>query len=246
MNPQLSSSHPRKLLYVCRVLTAIALVSLLSGCEDVKGLLSEEVAEAVPLTYPKGPLLFIGDGFGVGKGLQPGESAFPELIQERLIDQRNPLRVINLSSEGFTTKEGLALASTAVRQYKPSTIVIALGYADMKLQKGPQEIRRNLSAIASMGRLNAVRIVICGFGTSPIYAEIQKEDGAIIVPDYLRGVKGSFYSSRMPYPNSQGHELIRETLWSTIRGELNKGTLDFSDTINGPPKIAARVATPAK
>lgn len=189
-------------------------VLLFSGCEDAP--------EAIPLAYPEGPVVFIGDGFGAGKGLEADELPFPDLIQERLAAMRTNKQAINLSAEGMTTREGLMLATAVIPEYKPSTLVIALGYTDMHLGSDPAQINQNLRAIAKTGRQNAVRVIICGFGSSPIYRNIQRDAGAIIVPDYLRGVKGdpTYTSSRAPYPNREGHELIRETLWSVMQNEI--------------------------
>lgn len=203
-------------------------LSLLLACFAISGCYEKPQVTAIPIAHPNGPILVVGDGFAAGKGLLKGEMAFPELLERRLTDLQQPREVINLSAEGITTEDALMLVSTAINKYEPSNIIIALGYADVHRKRDPKTIHHNLAFMAQMGKQKAVRIIICGFGSNPIYRQLQREEETIVVPDYLRNIKGDpYYTSelRPPYPNQVGHEMLLETIWSVIKGDL------FSDSL---------------
>ncbi len=181
-------------------------------------------------------ILFFGDSLTAGYGLEDPALAFPGRIQEKITAEKFPWRVINAGLSGETTAGGLRRLDWIMRQ-PVHIFVLELGGNDGLRGLSPEVARTNLQSIIDKVRAKnpATRIVIAGMemptsmGTDyttafrAIYPELAKKNDALLIPFLLEGVGGD-PKLNLPdgvHPTAEGHLIVAETVWKTLRPLLS-------------------------
>jgi len=181
-------------------------------------------------------ILFFGDSLTTGYGLDDPALAFPGRIQEKITAEKLPWHVVNAGLSGETTAGGLRRLDWIMRQ--PIHIfVLELGGNDGLRGLPPDVARANLQSIIDRVRAKnpATRIVIAGMemptsmGTDytaafrAIYPELARKNDALLIPFLLEGVGGD-PKLNLPdrvHPTAEGHIIVAETVWKTLRPLLS-------------------------
>lgn len=176
-------------------------------------------------------VLFFGDSLTAGYGVDPDE-AFPALIQKKIEADALPWRVVNAGLSGETTAGGLRRLDWILRQ-RVDIFVIELGGNDGLRGIPPATTRSNLATMVRRirERLPNVTVVVAGMQMptnmgpdytrefSAIYPDVAREEGAVLIPFLLEGV-GGVASLNLPdgiHPTPQGHGIVADTVWRTLR-----------------------------
>ena len=94
-------------------------------------------------------MLIVGDSLSSGDGIELNQS-WPNLLLQQFDQQDIDLAIVNLSSSGNTTLDGIQIIQDANLQYQPQWTIIALGGND-GLQGLPiQTIYHNLSQMIEL------------------------------------------------------------------------------------------------
>lgn len=125
-------------------------------------------------------LLVVGDSLSAGYGI-PMERAWPSLLQQRLTDQRQPYRVVNLSISGDTSAGGRARLPEALARHRPGLVVLALGANDGLRGLPPVALRENLLAMIRAAQAAGARVLVIGMRLPPNYG-----------PDYTAQFEAAF------------------------------------------------------
>jgi len=181
-------------------------------------------------------VVFLGTSLTAGLGV-PLELAFPALIQERIDAAGLDLRVVNAGVSGDTSAGGLRRIDWLLRQ-PLRVLVIELGANDMLRGLDPGALRSNLQEIIDRTRARHpdVRIVIAGMRAAPnlgetygegfarTYAELARQNGAVLIPFLLEGVAAvpELNQADGIHPNARGHRLIAESTWSALERVLHE------------------------
>ncbi|GIV61269.1 MAG: hypothetical protein KatS3mg044_0135 [Rhodothermaceae bacterium] len=176
-------------------------------------------------------ILFLGNSLSAGYGLDP-DQAFPALIQQKIDSLGWPFRVVNAGLSGETTAGGLRRIDWLLRQ-KVDVLVIELGGNDGLRGTPPEVTKANLQAIIdrTRARYPDVRIVLAGMQVPPnlgaeyterfreLFPELARENDVALIPFLLEGV-GGVPALNLPdgiHPTAEGHRIVAETVWRTLR-----------------------------
>jgi acyl-CoA thioesterase I len=176
-------------------------------------------------------VLFFGDSLTAGYGVDPDE-AYPALVQKKAEAAGLAWRVVNAGLSGETTAGGLRRLDWILRQ-RVDIFVIELGGNDGLRGIPPATTRANLAAMIKRIRERQphVTVVVAGMQMptnmgpdytrefAAIYPDVAREGGAVLIPFLLEGV-GGVASLNLPdgiHPTPQGHAIVADTVWRTLR-----------------------------
>jgi acyl-CoA thioesterase-1 len=176
-------------------------------------------------------MVFFGDSLTAGYGVEP-EEAYPALIQHKLDEAKLPWRVVNAGLSGETSAGGLRRLDWVLRQ-QVDLVVLELGGNDGLRGISPAATRANLKAMVERIRQRHPRaqVVLAGMQMpvnmgpdytrefAVIFPEVAQETGATLIPFLLEGV-GGVASLNLPdgiHPTPQGHAIVADTVWRTLR-----------------------------
>ncbi|MES2696795.1 MAG: arylesterase [Verrucomicrobiota bacterium] len=219
MQKSLFSLVPVFIPLACLAYFAISFFSALSTASPAAG---------APRT-----VVFFGDSLTAGYGLEnPGDDAYPALIQKKIEDAKLDWRVVNAGLSGETTAGGLRRIDWILRQ-PIDLFVLALGANDGLRGVSPAASRENLQQIVDRVRAKypAAKIVVAGMQLPPslgldftrqfgeMFPAVAKKNDATLLPFLLDGVGGipRYNLGDRIHPNAAGHKLVAETVWKTLQ-----------------------------
>lgn len=179
----------------------------------------------------KKSVIFFGDSITAGSGLDPDE-AYPALIGKKIEEAGLSARVVNAGLSGETTAGGLRRVDWVLRQ-PVDIFVIELGANDGLRGIPPETSRSNLQAIIDRVREKhpGVQIVLAGMQLptnmgagftgkfAGIFPRLAADNRIALIPFLLEGVGGvaSLNLADGIHPNAEGHRIVAETVWTTLR-----------------------------
>ncbi len=178
-------------------------------------------------------LLVLGDSLSAEYGLAKG-SGWVALLEQRLLQEKHAVKVVNASISGDTTSGGLARLPALLQQHAPAVVVIELGANDA-LRGLPLEMtRKNLRAMAQLARSARARVLLLGMQVPPNYgpdyaqqfaasfATVAKEQKTALVPFFLKDVADApnaadlFQSDRI-HPTAAAHPVLLNNVWAGLK-----------------------------
>jgi acyl-CoA thioesterase I len=182
----------------------------------------------------KKTILFYGNSLTAGYGLDPAQ-AFPALIGRRLDSLKMDYKVVNSGLSGETTAGGLSRINWVLRQ-PVDVFVLELGGNDGLRGLPLADTRKNLQAIIDTVRTKYpdCKIVLAGMQVPPnlgtdytaefkgIYGELARKNKLPLIPFLLDRV-GGIPRLNLPdgiHPTAQGHRIVAETVWQTLKTVL--------------------------
>ncbi len=192
------------------------------------------VERAAPAETPapeRRTILFLGNSLTAGLGLDP-KQAFPALIQNKIDSLGWRFEVVNAGLSGETTAGGLRRIDWLLRR-PVDALVLELGGNDGLRGIPPEVTKANLLAIIDKARAQNpnLRIILAGMQAPPnlgeaftgpfrnLFPEIARERDVALIPFLLEGV-GGVPELNQPdgiHPTAEGHRIIAETVWQTLR-----------------------------
>jgi acyl-CoA thioesterase-1 len=177
----------------------------------------------------------LGDSLTAGLGVAPDE-AYPALLQARLRGEGFAYRVVNAGVSGDTSAGGLRRVDWVLRA-RPELVIVALGANDGLRGLPVDALRANLEAIVGRLRAAGARVLLVGMRVPPnygddyarafaaVYPAVAKKTGVPLVPFLLDGVAGDprLNQSDGIHPTAEGHRVIAERLWPSVRPLLARG-----------------------
>jgi acyl-CoA thioesterase-1 len=184
----------------------------------------------IPTPAPTRTLVFLGDSLTAGLGVQAGE-AFPALIAQKIRAAGLPFQIENAGLSGDTSAGALRRIDWLL-QRPIDVLVIELGGNDGLRGLPIKLLKANLQAIIDKAKTGnpAVKIVLTGMQIPPnlgaeyaanfasIYAELARENNAVLIPFLLEGVGGhrELNQSDMIHPTAAGHRIVADLVWRTL------------------------------
>jgi acyl-CoA thioesterase-1 len=184
----------------------------------------------------KKTIVFLGDSLTAGLGVQPAE-AFPALLAEKIREAGLPFAVENAGLSGDTSAGGLRRVDWLL-QRRIDVLVLELGANDGLRGLQLKSMKTNLQAIIDKTRAKnpQVKIVLAGMQVPPnlgaeyasgferVFAELARENHAVLIPFLLEGVGGNRDLSQrdLIHPSAAGHRLIADLVWRTLEPILRQ------------------------
>lgn len=178
--------------------------------------------------------MFFGDSLTAGYGLGQ-DAAFPNLIQEKINENKLDYKVINSGLSGETSAGGLDRIGWVLKQ-PVDIFVLELGANDGLRGLRLEATQKNLQEIINKVKANSpnTKIVLAGMMVPPnmgeeysdqfvkIYSELARKNKALLIPFLLDGVAGMPELNQADgiHPNAEGHQIVAENVWEVIRTAL--------------------------
>jgi len=180
-------------------------------------------------------VLVLGDSISAGYGL-PANTGWTTLLQQRLVAEHYPHRVINASISGDTTAGGRARLDALLTKHRPAVTVIELGGNDGLRGGSLDALRSNLVAMTAAAQKSGSRVLIVGLRLPPnygptyvrrfetIYADVARERKAALVPFLFEGFaedNAMFQPDRI-HPVSAAQARLLDNVWRELKPLLGE------------------------
>lgn len=174
-------------------------------------------------------VLVFGDSLSAGYGIRPLE-AWPALLEKRLSERRLNYNVANLSISGETTAGGRSRLAAALREHRPSVVVIALGANDGLRGLPLAQMRANLEYMVTISQQAGARVALLGMRLPPNYgpyaeqffqtfSELAKQHKTAYLPFLLEPVatQPTMFQADQLHPTAKAQPLILDHVWPALQ-----------------------------
>jgi len=177
-------------------------------------------------------VVFIGDSLTEGYSLAKA-SAFPYLIEQKLLKVNPGSKVINAGISGATSQSAVAQMKWYLKS-KPDVIMIALGANDGLRGLPIHQMRANLSSAIKLAQSQKIKVILAGMKLPSNYGQKYRKEfegvfpslandfGIILIPFLLDKValNPNLNLPDMIHPNEKGHKVMAETIWPYLSKAL--------------------------
>jgi acyl-CoA thioesterase I len=186
----------------------------------------------VPAAKALSTVLIVGDSLSAEYGLARG-SGWVALLEQRLVLEKKPWRVVNASISGETTSGGRSRLPALLAREKPQVVVIELGGNDALRGLPLNMTEANLQDMARLAKTSGAKVVIAGIAVPPNYGRsysdqlvalfgtVAKAHGAALVPFILAGVADAanadelFQADRI-HPKAEAQGRLLNNVWPVL------------------------------
>lgn len=192
----------------------------------------EQVEEPIAPEIVDKTILCFGDSITAGYGLEDTADAYPALLQKKIDALDLNYTVINSGVSGETTAGGKSRIDWVIKQ-PVDIFLLELGANDGLRGVVLSETRANLQAIIDVVKAKSpeTTIILAGMELPPnmgnvyttefkeLYADLAQKNHLKFIPFILKGVGGvaSLNQGDGIHPNVEGHKILAETVWETVR-----------------------------
>lgn len=237
-NKQLNSKSPKSITHIllkfCYIIT---LSILLTACGETTSKKTTQESQSkqqsvTPVTTSTKTILCFGDSITAGFGLEDNANAYPALLQQKIDSLGLNYSVINSGLSGETSAGGKSRINWILNQ-DISVFLLELGANDGLRGVQLEETRLNLQAIINSVQTKSPKttIILTGMELPPnmgqdytsqfrqIYADLAKENNLEFIPFILKDVGGvkDLNQSDGIHPNIEGHKILANTVWETLK-----------------------------
>ena len=181
-------------------------------------------------------VLFLGTSLTAGLGLNP-DSAYPQLIQQKIAVAHLPFETVNAGVSGETTA-GLLRRLDWLMRGNFDVVLIESGANDGLRGTPVATVKQNLQAIVSRIRTAhpRARILVVQMEAPPnlgpeythafhaLFADVARENGAMLVPFLLQGVAGDRALNQADgmHPTQRGEHIVADNVWRSLEPVLRQ------------------------
>lgn len=183
----------------------------------------------------KQTILVFGDSLSAAYRI-PQTQGWVSLLGQRLKDNQLPYEVANASVSGETTAGGLSRFPAALKQFKPSIVVIELGANDGLRALSLDAMKTNLEKMIQASKQTNAQVVLLGMfippnygpkytnGFKAVYLDLSEKYKTPFVPFFLDGISGhsDLVLEDGLHPNVNAQRKILENVWPTLKPLLAK------------------------
>jgi acyl-CoA thioesterase I len=182
---------------------------------------------------PRPVILAVGESTTEGYGVRR-DLSYPAQLQKELDKRGYHYRVVNHGVSGSTTFDALLRFDRGLA-LRPKIVLIALGGNDGGNRVKPEATRANLTKMMSLFRRAGAEVFLFDRsirGTEGMFAELAKEQHAILLPPLTTGVAGNpdLLIGDQSHPNAEGYTIIVANLLKDLEPYLQKQQLAQEQT----------------
>ena len=189
--------------------------------------------ESTPIPEPKPPdyegiILAIGDSITEGLGVEE-ESAYPAVLQKKLVGQGYAYKVINAGVSGETSSGARSRLKWALT-LKPDIVILVTGANDGLRGIATDLIKSNIDAIVKLLKQNGIIVVLGGMQMfqnlgqdyteefSNLYLQIADSHDIILIPFFLADVGANPQLNQTDgiHPTAEGYRIIVENIYPYV------------------------------
>jgi acyl-CoA thioesterase-1 len=182
---------------------------------------------------PRPVILAVGESTTEGYGVRR-DLSYPAQLQKELDKRGYHYRVVNHGVSGSTTFDALLRFDRGLA-LRPKIVLIALGGNDGGNRVPPEATRANLTKMMSLFKRAGAEVFLFDRnirGTEGMFAELAKEQHAILLPPLTTGVAGNpdLLIGDQSHPNAEGYTIIVANLLKDLEPYLQKQQLAQEQT----------------
>ncbi|GGC78731.1 arylesterase [Marinobacter halophilus] len=189
---------------------------------------------AWPALAAQNTLLVVGDSLSAAYGV-PSETAWVQLLRDRLEGRGLEWQVVNASISGETTDGGLRRLPDLLEKNQPDVVIIELGGNDGLRGFPPEVIEANLAQMIELILENGATPLIVGMQIPPNYGQrytqmfadifptLSDRYGAALVPFFLEGIynQNGMMQDDGIHPTEQAQPVLLDNLWDRLKPLLS-------------------------
>ena len=180
-------------------------------------------------------ILVLGDSISAAWGINT-EQGWVALLQQRLNEKKYSYQVINASVSGDTSRTGLNRLDNALKQHKPSIVIVALGGNDGLRGLPISETESSLTSIIEKSQQAGLSVLLAGVRLPPNYGAYYNSQFADmfqrlaskynlpLVPKILDQVadNSELMQADRTHPTAEGQVQVLENVWPSLESLLEK------------------------
>lgn len=195
-----------------------------------------------PALASQNTLLVLGDSLSAAYGV-PAETAWVQLLRNRLEGRGLQWQVVNASISGETTDGGLRRLPALLETNQPDVVIIELGGNDGLRGFPPEVIESNLAKMIEMVLDIDAMPLIVGMQIPPnygqrytkmfadIFPKLSDQYDARLVPFFLEGIynQNGMMQEDGIHPTEEAQPVLLDNLWDQLKPLLTKSSALLSD-----------------
>ena len=174
----------------------------------------------------------VGDSLSAEYGLKRG-TGWVALLEQRLIQEKQAVKVVNASISGDTTSGGRSRLAGLLALHKPAWVIIELGGNDALRGLPLAQTQDNLQAMTKAAQTTGAEVLLVGMQVPPNYgqdyadkfiatfANVARSHKAALVPFLLKGVADrpdaiKFFQNDRIHPTEAAQPIMLDTVWPAL------------------------------
>lgn len=180
--------------------------------------------------------MVIGDSLSAGYGIDVDQS-WTSLLQSRLAAKGYEHRVVNASISGETTEGGATRIDSALENFEPEVVVIALGGNDGLRGFPPERMKSNLETMIRASLGTGAEVVLLGIRIPPnygqrytqafeqVYRDLATELELPWIEFFMEGIalNEALMQDDGIHPNAEAQPVLLDNAWPAISAALDAG-----------------------
>jgi acyl-CoA thioesterase-1 len=193
------------------------------------------VAWSAPTLAENPKIMIYGDSLSAAYGI-PQQQGWVSLLQKKLASEHYQYEVINASISGETTSGGVSRINNALKQVKPSIVIIELGANDGLRGLPIQEMTTNLETIIQQSKESGAKLLLVGMRIPPnygpqytklfsqSYVKLSQAHQIPLVPFMLENIaaKANLIQDDGLHPNAVAQPMVLDNIWPHLKKLLKK------------------------
>jgi acyl-CoA thioesterase I len=173
-------------------------------------------------------ILVFGDSLSAGYGI-PREAAWPSLLQAELQRTHPHYKVINASISGETTSGGVRRLPAALKEHRPSIVIIELGANDGLRGTQLDLTEKSLNALIQQSQAAGAKVLLLGMQLPPnygvdytkrfkaLYPKLAQHHRITLVPFMLEGIEADLFQADNLHPLAEAQPKILQTVMQRLK-----------------------------
>ncbi|MCC5014895.1 MULTISPECIES: arylesterase [unclassified Legionella] len=180
-------------------------------------------------------IVVLGDSLSAGYGIDE-KKGWVNLLNKELKNNHYPYQIVNISTSGDTTSNGLAKLPQVLQTYRPAFVLLQLGANDGLRGLSLTQMKSNLAQIIEISQKANAKVLLIATLLPPnygpvylekfkqVYRDLAKQYKIPLIPMFLEGVAGNpvFMQKDGLHPNQQAQSKILANIWTALRPMLDK------------------------
>ena len=175
-------------------------------------------------------IVIIGDSLSAAYGI-PLNTAWPQLIQQRLIANKYPYKITNTSISGDTSYNALNRNQKMLPMLKPDICLIAIGANDGLQGLTLKQLKNNLLELVSLCKQYTRKIMLfemklpLNYGKAfterfaNVYHQVAKQESIPLLPFFMEpfALDLSMFLPDRIHPSEQAQTVMANIVWQGMR-----------------------------
>jgi len=179
-------------------------------------------------------IVIIGDSLSAAHNI-PIETAWPQLLQQKLIAKKYPYKIINTSISGDTSYTALNRSKKMLPTLKPAICLIAIGANDGLQGLTLKQLKSNLHKLVKLCQQYTSKVMLfeiklpSNYGQtfiarfSNVYHQVAKQEGIKLLPFFMGpfALDFSMFLKDRIHPTEQAQPIMANIVWEGMVELLN-------------------------